>query len=128
MMLEDLAPYAMWSDDCQGKKDYDGRLISISTRYWPGPDGGGTMTYDTRTGVIGSMPYGQRPSAHALILLMLGPQESENDGGGEYLVWRDAEFNGDTEAGVKSQVETWVTERMRELVELMGGLTAFRKP
>ena len=26
---------ARWTDDCQGKKDFDGRLLSYSTRYWP---------------------------------------------------------------------------------------------
>ena len=36
-----MQPYAMWTDDCQGKKDYDGNMVSISTRYWPGPSGGG---------------------------------------------------------------------------------------
>lgn len=26
---------ATWEDDCQGKKDYDAELVSLSTRYWP---------------------------------------------------------------------------------------------
>lgn len=27
---------AKWTHDCQGKMDYDGNILSISTRYWPG--------------------------------------------------------------------------------------------
>jgi len=30
-----MKPCAEWTDDCQGKKDYDGPIITIATRYWP---------------------------------------------------------------------------------------------
>ncbi len=26
---------AKWTNDCQGKKDYDGSIVRITTRYWP---------------------------------------------------------------------------------------------
>ena len=26
---------AKWTNDCQGKKDYDGPILEVSTRYWP---------------------------------------------------------------------------------------------
>ena len=35
---------ARWTDDCCGKRDFDGPIISISTRYWPA--GGSAMILD----------------------------------------------------------------------------------
>jgi hypothetical protein len=32
-----------WRNDCQGKKDYDGRIVHVSSRYWP--RGGGYFTF-----------------------------------------------------------------------------------
>lgn len=34
-IAEIYVPQAKWIDDCQGKKDFDCALLSISTRYWP---------------------------------------------------------------------------------------------
>ena len=34
---------AKWTDDCQGKKDYDGKILCLSTRYWP--RGGGVTVH-----------------------------------------------------------------------------------
>jgi len=117
--ITELRPAASWTDDCQGKKDYDGPLLSISTRYWPGPEGGGAMTFDSRTGKVGSWPYGPTPSAHASILLRLA--------GGEHLVWRDAKFEALTTAEVKALVEAWVREQLAAVIELLGGLAAFKE-
>lgn len=36
---------AKWTPDCQGKKDYDGQILSISTRYWPSGGGFATFSY-----------------------------------------------------------------------------------
>ncbi len=108
-VLKDLRPAAGWTDDCQGKKDYDGPLLSISTRYWPGPPGG----------PFGS-PYGPTPSARSSILLRLAGEDN-------YLTWRDAKFEASTEAEVKAQVEAWVREQLRAVVELLGGVAAFRE-
>lgn len=113
-----IIPCAAWTPDCQGKQDYDGRLLSISTRYWPGPGGGGGMTFDTRTGKFGTAPYGPRPSAHAAIHLDHG--EPDEYGYGEYTVWREAHFDGDTEADVKQQVEQWVAEQVAAVWRLLG--------
>jgi hypothetical protein len=122
-----MTPYAMWTDDCQGKKDFDGPIISISTRYWPGPEGGGSMLVRTNPLEISTLPYGPKPSAHAAIHLRLGPAE-EGDGGGDYCIWREKKFEGDTEAEVKAMVELWGQEQMAEIVDLMGGMQAFRNP
>jgi len=96
-----LKPAARWTDDCQGKKDYDGRLLDISTRYWPG-------RYRTDG----------RPSASASILIRHG--EPDEYGYGNYTVWREAEFNGDTEQDVKRQVEEWVAAQFAEVLRLIG--------
>ena len=119
-----MQPYAMWTNDCQGKKDYDGELLKISTRYWPGPSGGGAMMFNTTTREFSTLPYGARPSAHSAILLMIGPK-AENDGGGDYLTWREKYFEADTEAEVKTAVEAWVAEQMADVVRLLGGDAAF---
>jgi hypothetical protein len=121
-----MQPCATWSDDCQGKKDYDGRLLDISTRYWPGSDGGGTMIFDTITCEFGSLPYGARPSARSSILLRHGVPDQY--GYGDYLIWRSAKFEADTEAEVKDQVQKWVAAQMADVIALLGGLAAFRKP
>ena len=116
-----LRPCAKWTPDCQGKQDYDGRLLSISVRYWPGPDGGGGMTFDAATGVIGSAPYGHEPSAHAAIVLNHG--EPDEYGYGEEATWREKAFSGPTEAAVKTMVEDWVRGQFNELRRLLGMTT-----
>lgn len=122
MIAEPLVPCAAWSNDCQGKKDYDGPLLRISTRYWPGPDGGGSMTFDTGTGKMGTLPYGKQPSAKASILLLFGGENA-----GDYLVWREQEFEALTPAEVKAQVERWVQEQFNDVMRLLGGRAAFRE-
>jgi hypothetical protein len=121
-----MQPCAAWSNDCQGKKDYDGRLLDISTRYWPGPAGGGTMTFNSANGEIETLPYGPRPSATSSILLRHGAPDE--NGYGDYLVWRSADFEGETEADVKSKVEAWVAQQMADVISALGGTTAFREP
>jgi len=113
-----MTPSAMWTPDCQGKQDYDGPLLAISCRFWPGPGGGGSMTFDTSTKQVGSLPYGRRPSAKASIILPFG-QPSEPWVMDEYLTWREAEFEADTEEEVKAQVVAWVQERFDEVRRLL---------
>lgn len=116
-MTQDFEPCAAWTPDCQGKWDYDGRLLSISTRYYPGPEGGGAMTFDTATSAFGTLPYGPRPHAHAAIHLNHG--EPDRYGYGDYLVLREAEFDADTEAEVKALVEAWVTAQVNDIARLL---------
>lgn len=117
----DLRPCAEWTPDCHGKQDYDGRLLSISVRYWPGPEGGGAMTFDTATRVIGTAPYGQEPSAHAAIVLNHG--QPDEYGYGEEVPWREKEFSGPTEDAVKAMVEDWVRGQFNEVRRLLGMAT-----
>ena len=122
-----MQPYAMWTDDCQGKKDFDGPLLSVSTRYWPGPGGGAAMLVHVgpEGGKIDDLPYGSKPTAHSCIILNVGPRE-ERDGGGDSLTWSEKEFEADTEAEVKAQVEAWVTAEMKKIVSMLGGESAFK--
>lgn len=115
--MDMIEPCAAWSDDCQGKKDYDGRLLSISTRYWPGPSGGGCMTFDTSTGQIGTAAYGPKPRANAAIVINHGAPDQ--NGCGDYTELCEAEFSGDTEAEVKAKVEAWVKEKANAIVAVL---------
>lgn len=125
-----MKPYAAWTPDCQGKQDFDGSLISVSTRYWPGPSDGGFMTVTSSGGRVPKIsiaPYGAQPSAHSAIHLRLGPPE-KGDGGGDYLVWREEKFSAATEVETKALVEAWVARQMVEIVALLGGVQAFSAP
>jgi hypothetical protein len=121
-----MLPHARWTHDCQGKQDFDGPLLAVSTRYYPGPDGGGTMVISPGR-PIWTVPYGPKPSPTSSIILRVGPAE-EGDGGGDYYIWRRQDFEGETEADVKAQVERWVSAQMEDAVRLLGGKEAFKEP
>jgi hypothetical protein len=95
-MSTNPTPCARWTPDCQGKQDYDGRLLDISTRYWPS----------------GYQRNG-KPSAKAAIRLMFG--EPDENGYGDSVAWREQGFEADTEAEVKALVEVWVKDRFDEV-------------
>jgi hypothetical protein len=86
----DLEPCADWRPDCQGKWDYDGRLFSISSRYWP------------------ASRWTDKHSATASIVLNHG--KPNKYGFGDQIKLAEHEFEGDTEAEVKAQVEEWVKD------------------
>ena len=91
-----------WTDDCQGKKDYDADLVRLSTRYWP--HGGGFSTFDTSTGIWAdneARPEA-KPSATASIMLQ---EEAVST----------ADFKAETEAEVKALVEKWAQEQFDKI-------------
>lgn len=93
-----------WTPDCQGKQDYDGSLVRVSTRYWP--RGGGFSVL--KDGVFATnADQSIRPSAHSTIYL------------GETTKLTEREFEGDTEADVKQQVEKWVSAECDRIVAAM---------
>ena len=103
-----MRPRAEWTPDCQGKWDYDGSIVSISTRYWPA--GGGFHILDER-GFRESNDPRIKPSAHAAIHLDHGKED--------WIVLSEASFESDSEAEVKVQVERWVQAEFERIVSLV---------
>lgn len=121
----DLSPMVGWSDDCQGKKDYDGKLLVVSTRYWPA--GGGFHIYDTGHPEKGLHPSnnGQPPSAHSSIILRC--RETDHpayDDCYDGIILADKDFEALTQAEVQAQVEKWVAEQFNKAARLL--LEAFK--
>lgn len=95
-------PFVRWADDVQGKKDYDGDLVSASCRYYPG----------------GYRADGQ-PSAFAGILIWF------DDGGDEreYKVYATVDLVAPTEGQVRELVEDWVQDQYTFLLQRLLGRT-----
>lgn len=89
-----LHPAAEWSDDCNGKQNYDGPVVSISTRYWPG--------WKSSDG---------RPSAVAAIVL--------NGARGDHYPIVEYEVSADTPGEVRAAVEAWVAGQYDALRDLL---------
>lgn len=125
--MSELKLYAEWTDDCQGKKDYDGPIISVSTRYWPGPTSGGFMEVNNEAGKVTSktVPYGRMPTATSAIIIRYGKKEP-GDGGGDYRDLITKDFEGETESDVKNLVEEWAQEQMDKIVQVL--TTVFSQP
>jgi len=91
-----------WTNDCQGKKDFDGEVLHVSSRYWP--RGGGFHVLD-ENGWSGNEARPEiRPSAVSHIYFF-----------DKELVTK--QFEADTEEEVKALVETWVKEQIASLTE-----------
>lgn len=114
--------FAEWTDDCQGKKDYDARLVSLSTRYWP--RGGSFMVFE-RTGdhveqiIDESRMRRIKPSAHAAI--HLNHKDRDGEDWADYTILASAEFEAETQEDVQRHVEVWAREQFARIVELMRG-------
>ena len=108
---------AEWTDDCSGKKDYDGDIISLSTRYWPA--GGGFSVFDREHPELGLQGNetrpGIRPSAKAEIVV----QYADKDGDVDYYTLATEEFEADTEAEVKLAVEKWAQSQFENIVSCL---------
>ena len=95
--MSDFKLHAKWTDDCQGKKNYDGPVISISTRFWP-PNYDGKGRYSARS--------------H----LMIDHNNEPDDFPDGYSVI-EQEFYGLTEDEVKKQVEEFAQKMMDRVVK-----------
>ena len=112
-----MTPCAKWEPDCQGKWDYDGRIVSVSSRYW---SGAGMTVFDTsqpEKGLHEDVEGRTKPSAVSHIVLNHG--EPDQYGYGESLELASAEFDGDTEAEVKAKVEAWVAKQFADIHALL---------
>ena len=109
-----MKPTAKWTDDCQGKKDYDGSLIDISTRYWP--RGGGFSVLTAERQWLGNEARPDvRPSASASLLLRY-----IDDGGDEdYIDLVEQSFEAETQEEVQRAVEAWVQAKFDEVSTLL---------
>jgi hypothetical protein len=103
MTDEPLKHTAVWTDDCQGKKDFDGEVVSISTRYWPGYH---TM-FDTAEPEKGFQQV-RTGGPHAIASLVIRHEPIEGEEYSEWLTLAEADFAGETEEEVKGKVEAWV--------------------
>jgi hypothetical protein len=79
------------------------------------------MTFDADTGKFETLPYGERPNAHAAIVLnCLDPGDLGNEFG-ETLTLAEHEFDGDTEEQVKAAVVQWVSDQRAQIIGLVWG-------
>ncbi len=108
--MSDLKFQAEWRDDCQGKKDYDGDILSISTRYWPR---GGGFSIIGATGWQDN-PTQKKPSATSELLLRIKGGVLEDS-----ICLSSQDFEAETEEEVKTQMERWAQDRMDEIVGLL---------
>lgn len=93
-----MKPNARWTDDCSGKKDYDGDVLSISTRYWPA--GGGFYVLDSNG--FRENKDGSKPRANASLLFWhAGIEEYET-------IVESGLIEGESFEEVKEKVESWV--------------------
>jgi hypothetical protein len=107
---------AEWTDDCQGKKDFDGKVVLISTRYWPGR----LTVYDTsqpKKGLHDITAGG--PSAKSSLYINHMPADGTENGYGDHFLLAEKEFDAPTEAEVKSQVEVWVQEQFERTTKAL---------
>lgn len=105
--MESLKLSAAWTNDCQGKKDYDGDILSISTRYWP-------ENYQANRMV----------SAQSQLIVHHGEPGASED----YAVLAHVEFEAETFEFLAPQVEAWAQQQMDRavaaLVAEFGSLSA----
>lgn len=108
--MDKLRHTATWTDDCQGKKDFDGIAVGISCRYWPGyatvfnaaePEKG---LHTIRTG---------SPSARATLYINHG---EATRGYWDAFILAAEDFAADTEDEVRRQVEGWVESQFDRMV------------
>jgi hypothetical protein len=103
---------AGWTNDCQGKKDYDGDILSISTRYWPrgggfsvvnhSPEGTTIQDNDSRPEI--------RPSACCKLIIWNGDDS---------IVLAKQNFESETFDEIKSGVELWASIQMEKAVSVL---------
>ena len=108
---------AQWTDDCQGKKDYDGQVLSISTRYWP--RGGGFHAFDKGRPELGFRGNETRPEIRPSATSSLVVWYLDEDGCEDTLDLAKAEFEGETFEEIAPQVEKWAQEQMARAVAIL---------
>lgn len=87
-----------WTDDCQGKKDYDGDIVCISTRYWPP-----------------SREYGHKHTATCCVMIGDGYPNFNHHS----MIIADKEFEGDSFEEIREQVEVWAQKQASHVYRIL---------
>lgn len=111
---------AGWEDDCSGKKNFDGSIVSISTRYWPRGGGFGFITnnIDGKVEISHNVDNQIKPSAKSSVTIYWKSDESTDtpyDPG--YYDITSKEFEAETEEEVKQAVELWANEQHKIITD-----------
>jgi hypothetical protein len=88
--MAELRLAAQWTDDCFGKKDYDGDILSVSTRYWPDC------------------------TAHSSLILWTKYEDCRDD-----VRLIDKDFEAASFEELAPQVEAWAQEQMDKAFEAL---------
>ena len=120
--MNNVKTTAVWTNDCCGKKDFDGEMLTVSSRYWP--KGGSGMAFDTEHPGRGLHRYddGSQCSASSKILFHYTKENGDTD----YLVVAETGdyITGATQEEVQTKIEDWVqktTDRiLRALIREFG--------
>ena len=113
---------AKWKNDCQGKKDYDAHIVSLSTRYWPA-GGGFTLINNTAEGLTGQESEDRpeiKPSATSSIVIHHGDED--------FVDVISQDFEGSTFEDVKAQVETWAQDNFDRVVAVIKKEFGYTEP
>jgi len=109
---------AEWTDDCCGKKDYDGDIVSISTRYWP-PGGGYFVVNNAPEKVtIGEAKDGSLPNARSSLIIRV----KDND----YIVLEETNIEGQSLEEVKQKVEEWAQGQYKNIISILRNHFVFK--
>lgn len=102
-----MKPDIEWTDDCTGKKDYDGSILEVLSRYWP--TGGGFYVLDPKG--FRQNQDGSKPSATSSLIV-------KHDDGNDFAL-TEQDFEGETLEDVQAQVEAWVAVQFSKAVEAL---------
>jgi hypothetical protein len=108
---------ARWTDDCSGKKDFDGDIVSVSTRYWP--MGGGFYISDDQ-GFRKSSDPNIKPSAYSSIVIRFA-DGTPTDDYGDTLTVAAKNFTGEAFEEVSAAVELWAQAAYARVVAAVRG-------
>ena len=112
-MSEQATLPAKWTPDCQGKWDFDGDIVCLTTRYWP--RGGGCHTFSVGAWAGNESRPTIKPHAHAEIVFHTEYDVASRIG--ETLI--EARFEGEDETEVKSMVERWAEAQYHRVIEVL---------
>ncbi len=98
---------ANWTDDCQGKKNYDGQIISIQSRFWPTID----LTNPDVRRIL--------PSAKAAICIHFKSKQKSGEMTENQIILIEREFEDQSEEVVKEQVEVFCEYEFMKIANIL---------